>query len=346
MNQEADDTSNEKITVRILTDSEGISKFSFTFPRLGSISSESTEQRLEPPKNKKKKYPKEESPKFSRKPLDEKTASKKFRNLSDSWVSVAIGFFEIVPELSKRNLEYVGAEPTNRIIALLKQLSVDLQEIKTPEGRIDREFSIPRDDLTLLLKTVGGSTPSLRAAHTMTRSSLLALLSEYENSVSELIRNLARLQPSSLIGDDEAVTISDIEQYSSFDELMVDLIDQKVTDLLQGNSHQQTLEWLEKKFGVNLTSNKELIAEFVEVCQRRHLLAHAGGIVNKKYLRICKDYGLAPKDLPDLGELLSVDRRYLRRATARVFLVGYFTLHILWQKLIPHEREESLGEIL
>ena len=341
MNQDTEQNTEKTIRVYVTTDASGGSEVRFGFPdRSASDDAEEAGASGEDEQNKRA------AEKFARKSLSEEEALRKFRQLNYEWKLVALGFFEIVPELSRRNVEYAGSERTSIILELLRQTSIASDETELDDGRVDREFSVTFEDFSIIAKALGRSRPSIRAARIMARSSLLALVSEYENFMSEMLRTLVRLKPNTLISDDETVTVRSLEQFASYDEFMEDLVDSKVTDLIQANSHFKLIRWIEEKFGVNLTSDKQMIGEFVEVFQRRHLLAHAGGVVNRKYLKVCTEHGCTEKTLPSLDERINVDRRYLRRATARVFMMGYFTLHILWQKVLPKQRDDSVRAIL
>jgi hypothetical protein len=286
VNQDTEQNTEKTIRVYVTTDASGGSEVRFGFPdRSASDDAEEAGASGEDEQNKRA------AEKFARKSLSEEEALRKFRQLNYEWKLVALGFFEIVPELSRRNVEYAGSERTSIILELLRQTSIASDETELDDGRVDREFSVTFEDFSIIAKALGRSRPSIRAARIMARSSLLALVSEYENFMSEMLRTLVRLKPNTLISDDETVTVRSLEQFASYDEFMEDLVDSKVTDLIQANSHFKLIRWIEEKFGVNLTSDKQMIGEFVEVFQRRHLLAHAGGVVNRKYLKVCTEHG-------------------------------------------------------
>lgn len=284
--------------------------------------------------------------KFARKASDSKEVARKLNRIGRNWTSVSIGFFEIVPELTQRNVSHLREGRTARLLEAARIVAVHETERETEEGERCIEFRVPILDSGLIFKTIGKSIQDARIAQILFRSALGALVSEYESYMGNMIRAIVRIDPRIVIPDDSTVEIREIENFASFDEFMEDLIESRVEQLLQSKSHLQTLKWLEEKFDVNLTSDGELISEFVEICQRRHLLAHAGGVVNKRYRKLCIDHGCDERNLPELNTEVKVDRQYLRRATARLFVLGFFTLHMLWQKLLPKHAEESRDLIL
>ena len=183
-------------------------------------------------------------------------------------------------------------------------------------------------------KSLGKTSQLLKTAAVMRRSALTALVSEYEAFMADLLALAISIRPEVFIDDEARISLKDIADYSSLEELKEAHIKQRLEDFLHKSSHKQVLQWIGEKFGVNLLSDTKLVAEFVEVCQRRHLISHAGSKVNKRYIRICKESGCRDDQILSLGESVAIDRKYLRRATARVYQVGFFTLHLLWQKLL------------
>ncbi len=284
--------------------------------------------------------------KFTKKTIEDDQAAYEFSLLGSEWASTAIGFLEIVPEFTIRNFELAEEQLADTVIKYVDKVANEKEETTSDEGTTLREYSVDLKHLAVIAKFLGRSSQNLKAVQTMSRAALGALVSEYEAFLTGMIRVLAHHNPAILISEDEAVSVKKIQEYGSFDDLMDDLIDEKISDLLQGKSHYQVLKWLEGKFDVNITSNPEMISDFVEICQRRHIIAHAGGIVNRKYINICTEHGLTLGSLPKINSKINVSRRYLRKSTATIFQMGFFILHMIWQKVVPSHKTVSHGNIL
>ena len=84
----------------------------------------------------------------------------------------------------------------------------------------------------------------------------------------------------------------------------------------------------------------------VETIQRRHILVHNGGVVNKLYLdrvsdELIGEYGIAE------NQEIDVTSEYLRRAIDRIHLVGIVLIHLCWRKWVQSElamADEDLNE--
>ncbi len=273
------------------------------------------------------------------------TSGDLLRRASSQWTSTAIAFFQIVPKFRDQTFKAASVDVIERMVAYAEEASIRKREYRDDQTSVT-EYEIEMVELPIAANKIGKSTHAVLAAEALGRSSLGALVSEYESLISRILTIVSQIRPGAFLSSSDSISLGDLSKYSSIQEAKEALLERKIEDLLHAKSHVQVLEWINEKFGVNLTSDKNLISEFIEICQRRHLLTHAGGIVNQRYLTMCSDAGCKVEGLAKIGERVVIDSKYLRRATARVFQIGFFTLHILWQKLIPSDVEESCRAVL
>lgn len=269
--------------------------------------------------------------------------SAEFTRLSASWVRSSIAFFESVPKFSEQNIIAANNDVIQSVENYAKSRSIET-EILERDGVAVTRYRVMDKEFPIIAKRIGVSSQAIEAAHVMGRSALGALLAEYEHFMLKLLRILARNNSKLFISDEHMITMEKLSKFETIEDARSAVIEEKIESLIQTNSHVDLLKWIEKNLKVNLSENPSLISEFSEVCQRRHLFTHAGGIVNRRYLEKCNETGV--KDIPEIGTRLGLDKKYLRRATARVFQVGFFTMHILWQKIKEEDSEKSLWQIV
>ncbi|MCK4711704.1 MAG: hypothetical protein KAT26_02360 [Marinosulfonomonas sp.] len=267
-----------------------------------------------------------------------------FNKLSSSWTSTAISFFEIVPLLSDLGFLYADHALDSKTLVHVRSLAVSVDE-NEESGVLTERFTLNMRDSQSVSKSLSKTTQIVKTAGVMKRSALASLLSEYEAFIADLLTLAIEIRPEIVVDDEPRISLSDISDFSSLEELKEAQIKQRLDDMLRNSSHKEVLEWIGKKFKVELFGDTQLIADFVEVCQRRHLISHAGSKVNKRYVRICAEADCNSDHMLKLHDSVNIDRTYLRRATARVYQVGYFTLHLLWQKLLS-EPKKSDGSIV
>ncbi|HNE41567.1 MAG TPA: hypothetical protein PLJ80_16780, partial [Accumulibacter sp.] len=102
-------------------------------------------------------------------------------------------------------------------------------------------------------------------------------------------------------------------------------------------SHHEHFKWMEGRFGIPLKTDLPIFPKFIELCERRNLLTHTGGIVSGQYRANCKSHGVDVKDAP-LGTKLGVSSDYYASAVDIVCEIGIKLCWVLWRKFAKDER--------
>ena len=92
--------------------------------------------------------------------------------------------------------------------------------------------------------------------------------------------------------------------------------------------------------GLNLLAGLTVWPKFIELCERRNLFTHTGGVVSQQYLSICADHKCDITNI-SLGQRLRVQPKYLRGAIRIVYEIGIKLLYVLWRKFDP----KNIGKI-
>jgi hypothetical protein len=56
-------------------------------------------------------------------------------------------------------------------------------------------------------------------------------------------------------------------------------------------------------------------SNFVELCERRNLLVHSGGIISRRYLQVCVEHGVQISENLKPGVRLEVSPSYYRESS-------------------------------
>jgi hypothetical protein len=97
--------------------------------------------------------------------------------------------------------------------------------------------------------------------------------------------------------------------------------------------------WMEKRFGMLLREGLDIWPDFIELCERRNLLTHTGGVVSDQYLQNCADYGR--NSVFKVGEKLNVDLDYLVKSIGIITEIGCKLIHTMWRKFAPDQRSDA-----
>ncbi|MBN1547912.1 MAG: hypothetical protein JW902_14775, partial [Syntrophaceae bacterium] len=84
----------------------------------------------------------------------------------------------------------------------------------------------------------------------------------------------------------------------------------------------------------------DIWGEFIEITERRNLFVHSNGVVSSQYLKVCEQHGHNLKNI-SVGDILTVDSEYLKRAYKVNYEISVKLAHVLWRKLFPSEREDA-----
>ncbi|MGB0959588.1 MAG: hypothetical protein ACPGVK_04985 [Halocynthiibacter sp.] len=267
-----------------------------------------------------------------------------FLHLSHHWFTSALGLFEAFP-LNGSLAEFVR-----------NQLASDHFRKYLDEEAISKETEVSEDEKEVIIYNIENFSAhrlskNIERQHQLERgqtvilkAQLLALVAEYEVFMCDLFRLVIKAHPKGFISKETTILASDILEGKDIESLKNSIIEKKIA-ALQRESHVDQIKTVFDKLGIQGPDAKS-IKEFGEICLRRNLHTHADGQVNSKYYDEMKNLGYVEADIPEIGTKLQIDQQYLKRSTARVFQMGYFSLHLIWQKLEPKQHEESLGQLI
>lgn len=266
-----------------------------------------------------------------------------FSTLED-WTSFCIASIQHMPVMSSVGYYVVESSVKDKLISHLKKESISHEEISLgKEGDRKRlSFIIHEDDVEYVANELSGTSQMIKAAKAIQRSNLSALIAEFDYLVFRSLNAVGKDFPAILVPDDEKFEIGKLRSGVTFEELQSEKMQAAVERKLR-ESHKDVIEWIltdiAKLNDLSQVKKSPFFRDFMEICQRRHLLIHNGGTVNADYLSRCREAGIEEKSLPGLGDSLDVDPQYLRRAAARVYLVGAFTMYLVAQHAYPAHRK-------
>ncbi len=144
---------------------------------------------------------------------------------------------------------------------------------------------------------------------TMPGISLVGLVSAYDSYLSDLLKSVFASQPEWVASSEKSISPRQLFDSSSIDELKIMIVEKEVETILR-KSHADQISWLEAKLRIPLTKDLKCWPEFIEICERRNLFTHSGGIVSRLYLDNCKSVGINVPPKVVVGRKLKVNGSY------------------------------------
>jgi hypothetical protein len=168
---------------------------------------------------------------------------------------------------------------------------------------------------------------------------VIGLVSSYDAFLSQLIRVILNRRPEIVLTSEKTIKFSELSTFSSIEDVRATLIDQEVETAIRMSHHEQ-FAWMEKHFSIKLREDLPVWPRFIELCERRNLLTHTGGIVSAQYLANCKEHTCDVTDI-QVGGKLTVSRKYFADSVDIIYEICTKLCHVFWRKFAEAEREEA-----
>ncbi|MEX3314769.1 hypothetical protein [Sulfitobacter sp. PS-8MA] len=211
------------------------------------------------------------------------------------------------------------------------------EDLSTEEIHV---YSLPGHALGKVKRHTDRAEAIVEGAGHLPTISTIGIISSYDAILSDLLRVIFKQKPETIFTSDREVKFSDLLVLSSLASVRDSIISDEIESVIRNSHHEQFL-WMEKKFGIKLREGLDVWPDFIELCERRNLLTHTGGVVSEQYLKNCARYGRKSKH--QVGVKLKVDVDHFASAIDIVSEVGHKLIHTLWRKFSPDERMQADG---
>lgn len=220
-----------------------------------------------------------------------------------------------------------------RIEILVQRHGAKIDDLCSENAEV---YELEHHTLGVVLRMNDEANSALEGAKYLPQIAVIGLVSAYDAFLSDLLRAIFSVRPEVIFTSDRELKFSDLISAGSIDAIREKIILDEIESVLRKSHHEQ-FAWLEKKFTMKLRENLDVWPDFIELCERRNLLTHTGGVVSEQYIKNCKEHGRASKS--KVGDKLSVDFDYLVSAIEVVAEIGAKLTHTMWRKFSEQERE-------
>lgn len=168
-------------------------------------------------------------------------------------------------------------------------------------------------------------------------SLLVTAVSSFEMLVSNIVRAFYSEHPEALRASDTKYSLSDIEGFGTLDEFRAYCAERQADSLLYGGM-ESWIDWFARQLKISWSSHSPNLPELTEVYQRRNIIVHNDGQVNRQYL---SKVGRAGESTP-IGTQLTIDREYCESAIDLLIETGVRIGLAVVRKFAP-ELPEATG---
>lgn len=258
------------------------------------------------------------------------------------------GFETIISNMVKSFSDYYHVSDISSMIPRLfsqSMLKDGLSKVTTAENCVyenkrKKIFHIQEKMSESLLEAMNESIKYGKSLSVLPSAVLLSIVATFDAHLSSLAKYVLKSQPLSSLGKGKQVSVSDILKFDDLDDLKNNIIEEEIYSLMF-ESHGSQAEKIEKFFNIEIKDNFPEWNQFIEIFERRNLVAHGEGFVNSIYIK-----SLGKNSIPidskfclKLGEKVSVSRSYLQESLDNLL---HFLFLVSWTTWIKKEKKEFL----
>lgn len=174
------------------------------------------------------------------------------------------------------------------------------------------------------------------------KNTVVAFVSIYDAFLADIINSIYRIQPGLLNTCEKEYSFVEIIKYESIEDIKEHIIEKEVDSVLR-ESHLKQLSWLENKLNMKLTSDLPILADFIEITERRNLFVHTNGKASRQYLStVSSKYKKRENgERVKVGDMLYATPEYVEHCYNILFEMGVKLGQVIWRKI---DQKKSLKE--
>ena len=249
----------------------------------------------------------------------------------NSAVTEVIGSFHVRMRLleafAETQLAHANKNQQEKIIELVKGIGDAAAELGSKEKDAYK--------VAKAVDSLGDSTSALKILASFSHGDILAqiifvsIFSSFDAFLNKLLRTLYSQTRIILELSSKQVLFGDVFNLTR-DAIIDATINSEIDSLLRDN-YSKIFDVLATRFNAGTLKDFKNWQLFVESSQRRHLITHCDGIVNKQYIDNCKSAGVRLGDEVVIGHKLGVSKDYLVETIKIVTETGLKLGQVLWR---------------
>lgn len=174
-------------------------------------------------------------------------------------------------------------------------------------------------------------------AELLYNGALMNLTSQIEHFFSDIMHAYYEEYPSALGSGNEVFSLEDLENFDSIGDAKKEYISNKVENVLHG-SFEDWVEHMKRNMNMSMSYLDGRRGELVELFERRNLIVHARGVVNRTYLQnVDERYR---KDVQK-GDVIKVKEEYLSNKYGVVEGTCILVALEMWKNMDNCDKERS-----
>mgnify|MGYP000539146023 CR=1 FL=1 len=247
-------------------------------------------------------------------------------------------YFVKIGELANNQDEKDIKKSNEYLDKLFEEIGIDLDEKESSK----KELKIPTKKLyEFARKFKKRPKVSLQHYDILAKSSFLLLNSYFEYLLTDLMKYYYLKYKESIGDKDLKISLTELSEYNSIEELKEHLVLKEVESLLLELSFDKLLEHFKTDLSIDLNDKHSKWEAIGECRERRHLIVHNGSIINKKYISRTNN----PFKFK-IGDSINISKDYFLQVYYEIKLAGFLLIFNCWGKWNAENATNAIKELM
>lgn len=168
---------------------------------------------------------------------------------------------------------------------------------------------------------------------------LMSIVATFDSSIADVVRSFLSIKSDALKAGGRTIALADVLQAGSIDDIKEKVIDDEIYEFSRG-SHEEQARYIEKSFHVSIIKHWKRWPDFIEVFERRNLIAHGETTFTKRYVAICSKHEHKGSEKL-LGTPIKLSPTYLQQSIELLVEFGVLLVFTLWRKQFSNCEKEA-----
>lgn len=171
----------------------------------------------------------------------------------------------------------------------------------------------------------------------------MSIVSVFDSLLVELVEKMITIKPDRINASSREISVSEVLKESSLESFRQRIIDDEIYSFSRG-SHEEQVKYIERVFSIEISAKWKRWPDFIEIFERRNLVAHGIAVFNTRYAQRCSTAG--HKGSNELvGKGVQIQRRYLVQSLNVLFEFYGLLVFSIWRKLFKNEEADAFSSV-
>lgn len=178
-----------------------------------------------------------------------------------------------------------------------------------------------------------------KGASKITPSVFLGMIATFDALIVDIVGKLIKLNPERYATPDKTIPLDRIIGATSVEDIVQSFISEELYRFSR-ESHESQTSYIEKNFSISIKEKWKRWTDFIEIFERRNLVAHGESKFNQRYAQICDKNG-HKGSFDVVGQEIKVEINYLIQSLDVLCEYAILLSFSLWRKMVTEKEAEA-----